>query len=123
MAPHLYCRLQDGLLVFRQLDFEPNGELEVISYSMLSGDGSFNYKIDWLKYPIDLMVFFNNPIDEESKRILKNLPFARRGYIFRTEYIQKYFESLPWYMPNSEYKPKIDGLKPIEQDWVNKWSK
>ena len=57
----------------------------------------------------------------EQRRILKNLPFAYRGYIFKTKELQDFFESTPWYIPNPDYTADVQQLTPDEQAWVEFW--
>ena len=58
----------------------------------------------------------------EHRRILKNLPFAYRGYIFKTKELQDYFESTEWYLANPDYKAEMEGLSEEEKTWVIYWS-
>ena len=57
----------------------------------------------------------------EQRRILKNMPFAYRGYIFKNKALQDYFESTNWYIPNPEYKGEMEALSEVEQKWVKFW--
>lgn len=57
-------------------------------------------------------------VDEKSYKILRNLPFARRGYVFKTEFIQQYYESLIWYTADSTYIPHTDHLTSDELSWL-----
>lgn len=50
--------------------------------------------------------------------ILRNWPFARRSYIFKTDYIQKYFEKQPWYTADKEYQVDTKGLTLAETQWI-----
>ncbi len=61
---------------------------------------------------------FTKAVDERSYKILRNLPYAKRGYIFTTDYIQQYYETLDWYKPNPDYKVSIDALSPKEHLWL-----
>ena len=70
-------------------------------------------------------IIYNHSIDTlvttELKRILKNLPFAYRGYIFKTKALQDYFESTDWYLPNPAYKGDMEGFTEEERKWVEFW--
>ena len=57
----------------------------------------------------------------DQRRILKNLPFAYRGYIFNTKELQVFYESTSWYIPNPDYKPDMQQLPDEEQTWVDFW--
>lgn len=66
---------------------------------------------------------YNNLFTQEQRRILRNLPFAYRGYIFKNKELQDFFESTVWYIPNPNYTPNIEALTEDEQYWVNYWNK
>ena len=57
----------------------------------------------------------------EQRRILKNLPFAYRGYIFNSKELQDFYESTSWYIPNPAYKADMQQLPKEEQRWVHFW--
>ncbi|QQS42726.1 MAG: YARHG domain-containing protein [Acidobacteriota bacterium] len=45
----------------------------------------------------------------EDLRILRNEIYARRGRIFKDEYLQGYFETQSWYKPDPEFKDEMLG--------------
>lgn len=45
----------------------------------------------------------------EDLRILRNEIYARRGRIFKDEYLQEYFKSQAWYKPDPEFKDELLG--------------
>jgi len=57
----------------------------------------------------------------EQRRILKNLPFAYRGYKFKDKSLRKHFESTEWYIANPKYKGEMDGFSEKERRWVEFW--
>jgi hypothetical protein len=123
MSPHLNCILEKGSLVFKQKEFVPNEELHVVSYSYAYFSGnSFNYLEDRLPYSLEMLQFLDTPEDLKSVTILRNLPFARRGCVFKTDYIQEYFERQVWYKRNDSYKAKVESLTQEETEWVLNWS-
>lgn len=52
-------------------------------------------------------------------RILRNLPYAARGYMFKTSYIQHYYDGMDWYKPNPDYVFNLNELTPEEKDWLD----
>lgn len=68
---------------------------------------------------------YNHSIDTlvttELKRILSNLPFAYRGYIFKNKELQNYFEHTDWYVPNPDYDGNMDVFSAEERKWVEFW--
>ena len=52
------------------------------------------------------------------EKILKNLPYARRGYVFKNTELQAYFEKMEWYFPDINYVPDSAKLTEAEQNWL-----
>ena len=40
----------------------------------------------------------------QQRRLIRNLPYASRGYVFKDAGLKKHFNSLWWYMPDPSYK-------------------
>ena len=121
--------IRKGMLTFQKQNFKPIGELYIESYKNWFYYGSqdenlnddyFNCKRDRLPFSIESQDEIKKPSDELSKRILKNLPFARRGYIFKSPELQAWFEKQPWYKKDETYKPVLAELTQKEQAWLNK---
>lgn len=112
------CYIQNGSMCFQKLNFKPNKELFIYSprnFLMNTGE-TFNYKTIELNF--NLQEYYSSGIDELSLKILKNLPYARRGYVFKTAELQQYFEKLEWYKPNPSYVPNLALLTEAEQNWL-----
>ncbi|MBO4645667.1 MAG: YARHG domain-containing protein [Bacteroidales bacterium] len=58
---------------------------------------------------------------QEMRKILKNLPFAYRGYVFKNKQLQQYFESTQWYVPNPAYDGSQSDFSKEEVQWVEFW--
>lgn len=56
-----------------------------------------------------------------DRRILRNLPFAHRGYVFRSKDLQKYFSQFWWYMPDAGYQPSTDDFTPREKKLITEY--
>lgn len=110
--------IQTGKIIFHKINFKPKGELKVKSEYCLNGGHS-----DELPFSYYAKITFQDPQDEYMKKVFKNLPFARRGYIFKTKSLQTYYENTSWYQPNPNYTPDIDSLNDIEVKWINKYKK
>lgn len=120
-----------GMLVFKKANFKPAGELylnAVNAYYYYSkstgkhqGDGpfKFDYSIDELPFSVEAG-FPGEAVDELSKKILRNLPFARRGYVFKSPEIQAYYTRQPWYIPDPSYTPVESALTPQERQAMSK---
>lgn len=132
--------LQEGGISFHKQNFHPDGELFIakdhliaclwsdwkdeenipVEEKLITGLKSQYYALDTAYIP----GFFEEipkftPI---QRRILRNLPFAYRGYKFKDKQLQEYFESTQWYILNPKYKGEMEGFSEKEKDWVILWS-
>ncbi|MBU2996445.1 YARHG domain-containing protein [Cellulophaga baltica] len=121
---------QSDKITFKKKNFHPNGELYVKSLNgpMKSHFMTFDYTYHNLPKKIDLGNTSTNSVNENSFKILRNLPFAIKGYVFKTKLIQDYYLSQNWYIPNPDYKSNLDELYTEERDWLSivkskKWDK
>lgn len=111
----MYVHLQKGNIVFQKQNFSPKAELYVFSQR--------NYKATKDYVPFSYYKDTQEPNNDFEKKILKNLPFARRGYVFKNQELKSYFEKIDWYVPNPNYVPEISTLTPEEKEFVEKYSK
>lgn len=56
----------------------------------------------------------------ENKRIMRNLPYASRGYVFKDEKLAAYFKSLWWYMPDPSWQQDTSDFTETEWELINK---
>lgn len=133
-----YFHMQKGSLRFKAKNFHPDGELDInVPIQHLFFSSSAAEIVDDIRsryYDLDLG--FETPqqfqewLDEKKsdgllqasalhKKILRNLPFAKRGYIFKTKALQQFYESTDWYLPNPAYKAEPEKLPQAEQIWIN----
>ena len=54
-----------------------------------------------------------------SKRLLRNLPYAHRGYVFKDPDLKKIFQSQWWYMPDPNFKPTESSFNAHEWKLIN----
>lgn len=109
--------MRNGVIKFHKKNFKPEGELFVSSSYCVSSGGPDKY----LQFSNNI-TYHLEPETDIEKKIFRNLPFARRGYVFKNSAIRKYYEALDWYMPDPNYKPNLDELSKDEQAWVEKYS-
>ena len=112
--------IQKGNLIFQKQNFKPAGELVLYSpdYFFYDENTDATQKISFSyyhKYDIP-----DTP-NELTRKILKNLPFARRGYIFTNKEIQDYYNKMDWYIPNPNYKADVETLTEMEKEWIERW--
>jgi hypothetical protein len=115
-----------GMLIFKKANFKPAGELYLYSAGAYyyyntsigkhKGEGPFKFdcRLDDLPFSVDAGAP-SDAVDELSKKIVRNLPFARRGYVFKSPEIQAYYERQPWYIPDPGYTPVVGQLTAEEQ--------
>lgn len=133
----LRFHIQQGTVTFHKTNFHPEGELRLEQTFYFSQDEDDNmdychsfYHNNFKKcYPNTYMWHFFNmnddckPFTADMKKIMRNLPFAVRGYVFKTKIIQDYYESTDWYVADPNYVSDMKGLSKDEQEWVEYWTK
>lgn len=113
---------------FHIANFSPKKELEITSADCIETNFrvyedpttvTYEQSSPYLYlYAID----YNQPTDKKQvawvKQILRNLPFAARGYVFKNARLKEFFEGLWWYMPDSKYVPDTSKLPHDELDFI-----
>ena len=132
--------IQQGVITFHKTNFHPEGELRIsqrrdwsiASWEWSGEDDDFSAE-DILRALKDQYIPIILPDERtkeetyytrfspEQRRILKNLPFAYRGYIFKSKELQNYFEHTDWYVPNPDYDGNMDVFSAEERKWVEFW--
>jgi len=129
--------MQKGSITFHKGNFHPDGELHLSKgrYYMYGWDYDGEtetrnavlevLKSQYYRLAVDEMSFADDKakLTDEQKRILKNIPFAYRGHVFKDEGLRKYFESSAWYIPDPNYQDDMTDMSKDERDWVMFWSK
>ncbi|MCV6629897.1 MAG: YARHG domain-containing protein [Flavobacteriaceae bacterium] len=116
----LFC-IETGSIRLKKKNFHPKGELELTSLygPMFPCRDIFDQEKHYL--PSELFDYRNcfQTADWRSTKILRNLPFAHHGYVFKTKYIQAFYEKQPWYKPNPKFIGKLSDLSQTEVDWID----
>jgi hypothetical protein len=129
--------MQNGSITFHKNNFHPDGELRISKnrYYLYGWDydgetDARNAVLETLKSQyyrlvVDEMSFADDKakLTDEQKRILKNMPFAYRGHVFKDEGLRKYFESTAWYMSDPNYQDDMSDMSIEEKEWITFWSK
>ena len=117
--------IQEGSVVFHKTNFHPTGELYLSKPNYYYGDETSDpFKTQYFHLSTFFHDFFlNSDMPAERKRLLKNLPFAYRGYVFKSAELQRYFESTQWYLSNPDYQATMEGMSRDEQEWIQLMSK
>ena len=136
----LRFHIQEGTVSYHKKNFHPEGELYVEQPFYINEDGDFyDYEnsckhiigFDFKKaYTSAIKVFYIDDdniicdeINADMKKIMRNLPFAYRGYVFKTKMLQDYFESTDWYVANPDYVSDMKDLNEDEKTWVEFWTR
>ena len=109
--------IQQGILVFEKKNFVPKGELSVEEESSYCREAGSNQPFI---FSLGKNREFGDPTEKtpEEKRIIRNLPFARRGYIFKDKTLQDIFKTEDWYQPNPSYVPEVEALTEEEKQLI-----
>ena len=109
--------IQQGILVFEKKNFVPKGELSVEEESSYCREAGGNQKFI---FSLGKNRELGDPTEKtpEEKRIIRNLPFARRGYIFKDKTLQDVFKTENWYQPNPSYVPEVEALTEEEKQLI-----
>lgn len=112
--------LRNGTLEWHCANFCPRGELNIRSADILM---NWEHENPWLFYDRGKNLIYSigavYPITDD-KRLLRNLPYAHRGYVFRDKELDAYFRSLWWYMPDSTWRASARDFTPWEKKAIGK---
>ena len=100
--------IRNGAVSWHKKDFRPMSEMVIECPTSYSEIRDF-YAKEGLSDPISDYEFEN--------RVVRNLPYAKRGRVFKDKKLKDFFERLWWYMPDPEYKDSTDDFSEI--DWEN----
>ena len=121
--------LRNGSVTLHLQDFKPEKELRIVGAGMdccYMEDGTFcvaaAYERTRLAVPLDEEWFSGMKVVPTDvafrKRVLRNLPYAHRGHVFKDERLREYFESLWWYMPDPAYKDSTVDFTPVDYEYI-----
>lgn len=85
----------------------PNGEIKAV-YPLLFLDSK------------DLLPYYDD-LPKDQYRLLRNLVYARHGYIFKSEDLKAVFNQFTWYEPNPNFSESM--LTDEEKAYVRKIQK
>lgn len=116
--------MRNATLEWHLTDYSPKKELEIKSADMiytLSGSiedlsPTFYYDRSCSYYWID-----RDGLSAQERRLIRNLPYAHRGYTFKDAGLQKHFNSLWWYMPDPSYQPKSSDFNENEAELISRY--
>jgi hypothetical protein len=114
----LRFHIRNGMAVFQKKNFKPMGELRLYAERFIIEGRDKNY----LSFSIDYYwEGYDETADPFMRKVYRNLPFARRGYIFQSADLQTFFNKMDWYMPDPNYQPDVEMLDEREKKWISLW--
>jgi hypothetical protein len=120
--PAAQFHIRQGQIVFHQKNFYPRDELFLFTGTYYPDqDEKFDFRTDILPLPLRYQDLIPEPADGISRSVLRNLPFARRGYVFKNQYLKTFYELTDWYAPNPDYQGTMESLTQEEREWVEKF--
>jgi len=127
-SPAAVFVVKEGPVTFYKKNFHPKGELSLFAmadfYALSMQD--FDIKRDaFIPYDLTMSQLIDECANAESYQVLRNLPYALRGYRFKTDYIQEYYERQHWYREDPKYVASLESIREDERMWLmsieNKW--
>ena len=114
--------LRNATLEWHARNFRPTDNITIQSADIIYAftekaslgcfyDANEHYVPSWTKWP-------DNKFSVWEKRILRNLPYASRGYMFKDKKLQAYFKRFWWYMPDPKVQATSDDFTSHEWEIV-----
>ena len=118
--------LRNGAITLHHTHFAPKSELTIMAVGIYGiyvdnkcitgGTYDRSARIDWGPYEGMQWV----PADAAFRqRVMRNLPYAHRGHVFKDKRLREYYESLWWYMPDPSYKDDTSDFTEVDKQFVN----
>ena len=107
--------VQSGYISFTAEHFKPDNDIIIGDYNpgkeMIYWSDSSNTDYGWDIYSTYISLMSSDyekknfeKLSKEDLVLLKNLMYARKGYVFEDEKLQEMFDSFKWYIPNSSLR-------------------
>ena len=115
--------LRNGVLEWHATGFRPESELHLVSADALQDFshpalGSFYDRsegfLEGITFRQQTQTDSVQTLGSREKRILRNLPYAHRGYVFHNRRLRRYFKHLWWYMPDPAWEASTADFTPQE---------
>lgn len=128
--------VRDGVLRVHIGNYHPDADLSITSADYLTSfskstpfaafyDRSSESALMWYDYAHEMDDSDDEEfvIDEKLRRdVLRNLPYAHRGRVFKRKDLDAYFRSLWWYMPDPDYTDDTSDFTPVDWSCVRQGS-
>ena len=112
----LKFHLQKGNLIFQKKNFKITGDLFLYAQNYYG-----NEDLEYIPFSYYQTEKIPEPQTDFHRKVLKNLPFARRGYVFQNQELNDFYRKMDWYIPNPNYEAVVEILTEDEKVWVERW--
>lgn len=119
--------LRYGMVEWKAKNFRPKSELFVTSPMTVHYGIGVTY--DTYGFfdmgDLDFKAVFGREENDDNEynafvsRVLRNMPYAGRGYVFRDEHLKKFFNSQWWYMPDPSWKMSASDFSAHDNELIN----
>lgn len=110
--------LRNATIEYKVTDFRPGSELRIFSADCTE-TSVISMPTDYCAFRYNLL--YDYPLTSRMYRIVRNLPFAYRGYVFKTEALARFFGTRWWYVPDPDYRATLESLTPEEREWLKQF--
>lgn len=116
---YIEIALRNGVIEWHADNYIPDSELEIFSSDAIITSELNTY--------YDNAIFYDRTIPFKSSKsnlsnkqitVLRNAPFANRGYVFNNKTLQEYFENIWWYIPDPDYIISDEDLTSQERELI-----
>ena len=118
--------LRNATIEYHCKDFIPNADLWIDSfdnyfYNDKKHKGIKVHTGAYYRYGIffDMYRAGEDGFNDFEKRIIRNLPYASRGYVFKDQKLTDYFSQFYWYMPDPEWQASTKDFSSLERLLIN----
>lgn len=125
--------LRNGTYEWHANNFRPKQNIRIVSPECVMRSTAEDFKVGTyydrnssiiapfgIEYDMGEELYNGNTDGIPNKQILRNLPYADRGYVFKDAKLKAYFSKIWWYMPDPNWKQDTSDF--TESDWnlINK---
>jgi len=107
-------------LVFRAKNFHPKGELKISqwTHTIPMDKFRFDYEKDTVIEWSAMRDKYFEATDAFSYRVIRNLPFALKGYDFKNKAIKEFYLKQNWYKVDYSYVATHESLDDLGKMWL-----
>ncbi len=127
--------LRDGIVEWKAKNYKPKTNMSINSADqllMMEDNRDIGSFYDRSPYLPQARINFRAAYGREAKgnkeekdfldRVMRNLPYAHRGYVFMDAHLKKYFASQWWYMPDPKWQMSTDAFTKSDWDFIREMS-